>query len=137
LSPSHRWTHLYRRMFRNSATLSPVENQVLVSAPPALPPGAQRQVRVGLATDSNDNFAVTWTGTVNDAGAQNWNVFARSFSSAGAALKDFRVDLAPRSAGLQAARIARSSQSGKFAYAWRDNRSGFFDVYTRVLGSLQ
>jgi hypothetical protein len=46
---------------------------------------------------------------------------------------DFRIDLAPRTTAVRAVRAARGPQQGKFAFAWRDNRSGHYDVYTRAL----
>lgn len=74
---------VYRRMFRNNSSLSPIENQVQVSVPPTLPPGTQRASRVGVATDASDDFVVTWTGNFNDYTAQHVNVFARSFGPSG------------------------------------------------------
>jgi hypothetical protein len=51
---------------------------------------------------------------------------------------DFRIDLGPRGTSVREPGVARTSRytPGKFVYAWRDNRAGHFDVYTRVVESV-
>ena len=133
-----------------------------VSCPPLVPPGAQRALAPAAATDVAGNIAIVWQGNVNAADGSSWSGFARSFDTAGAVLKnDLRVDLHGR---FQAGptRVARPRKmcigganqglickkdvdcptstcgsSGRFPFAWRDNRSGHFDVYTRTMPSLQ
>ncbi len=76
---------IYRRMFWNNATLSPIENQVLVSASPGLPLGpnvrpASAWPPIPTTTSSHvDRHSQRCRG-------KNWNVFARGFSPAGTAL---------------------------------------------------
>jgi hypothetical protein len=105
---------------------------VQVDNPPAAPAGFQRAGFPSVATDASNNFLIGWEGNVN----VNWSNFGKSFDLNGAIRKsDFRIDLAGRS--LSAAPVvARNSGAGKFAYAWRDNRAGYFDVYARVVSSL-
>jgi len=43
-----------------------------------------------------------------------------------------RSGCAPRAFAARSPRVARASSIGKFAYAWSDNRSGRYEVYTRV-----
>jgi hypothetical protein len=126
---------VFRRRFTNA--LDSLESETQVDQPPSAPPGANRATWVGVATDTSGNFAITWQASVNDPTNTTWNVFARSFNSSASTLKnDFRIDLASRTAAARAPRAARSSQAGRFAYAWSDNRSGHYDVYTRVVPSL-
>jgi hypothetical protein len=47
---------------------------------------------------------------------------------------DFRVDLAGRST-VVAPRVARSQFPNRYAVAWKDNRAGHDDVYTRLVPS--
>ncbi len=113
-----------------------------VSCPPGKPIGAQRAVPAtiaqdgtgnDIATDTTGNVVVTWQGNANDPSASPaWSAFARSFNSSLGILKnDFRVDLAGRAATL-ASRTARTAYVGKFAFVWRDNRAGRYDVYLRA-----
>jgi hypothetical protein len=116
-------------------------NPVQVNNPPAVPTGLRRAASPGIpsmavATGANNGFLVVWQGNVNDyANANLWNAFGRSFdSNANTLINDFRIDLAPRTASVQAPKIARGPQSTRFAYAWRDNRrdGAHYDVYSRV-----
>jgi hypothetical protein len=123
---------------RLNNSLGLVGSETQVNQPPLGPPGGPRAARPGVATDSSNNFVVSWQGDENDGSDNTWKLFSRTFNSSGTSLKnDFRIDLAPRTAAARAERLARSSQGGKFAYVWRDNRAGHYDVYTRVVKSLQ
>ncbi len=126
---------IFRRRLNN--TLGFLDNETQVNNPPGLPAGAQRARRGDVATDSSSNFLITWEASVNDPSALTWNAFARGFSSTATTLKnDFRADLAPRSAAVQAPRAARSPFTNCYAEAWRDNRSGHYDVYTRLVAAV-
>jgi photosystem II stability/assembly factor-like uncharacterized protein len=125
---------VYRRRLTNTLGSGDVE-QVRVDQPPGVPPGV-RDARVGIATDTSNRVAVTYYSTKNDYGAGGifGNIFARVYSSAGGSLKnEFRIDLAPRSSRPLQPRVARSSQPSRFVYAWRDDRSGKYEVYTRLV----
>jgi len=113
-------------------------NPVQINLPPLVPAGAQQAYTPTVGTDANNNLVIGWQANVNVSdGSLLFDNFAKGFNSAAAVLKnDFRVDLAGRAA-TRAARMSRSSLAGQFAYAWRDQRSGHFDVYTRVVPSLQ
>jgi len=123
---------------RLSSTLGNIDvTPIKVNQPPALPSGVQRATSPSVAVDASNNFVVAWQANVNDADIlTSLNGFGRSFSSAAVGLKnDFRIDLNGRS--IQGAtRAARSSQAKSFVYAWRDDRSGHFDIYTRRVQSL-
>ena len=74
---------------------------------------------------------------MNAADASSWSAFAKGFDGGGGVTKnDFRVDLHGRSVA-GSARVARGSTAGQFVFAWRDNRSGHFDVYTRAMPALE
>jgi hypothetical protein len=122
-----------------TSDLGPLDNEVQVNDPPLAPPGAQRGARVSVATDTSRNVVVSWQANVNDSTANTWNGFARTYNRSGTTLKnDFRTDLTPRTAAARSPRVARSSQAGKFIYAWRDNRNSAsrYDIYTRVAPSV-
>ena len=125
---------VFRR--RLTSGLGSVDNEVQVDVPPAIPPGAQRAGRGSIATDLSNNFLITWQASVNDPSVNTWNAFARGFDSGAAILKnDFRVDLAPRVAAVRAPRVARSPFTNRYVEAWRDNRAGHYDTYTRLVVS--
>jgi hypothetical protein len=110
-------------------------NPVQINNPPSVPSGIQRAGSPSVATDTGSNFLIAWVSNVNGT-APNWSDFGKSFDLNGAIRKnDFRIDLAGR-ALTAAPRVARNSNTGQFAYGWRDNRSGHFDVYARVVPSL-
>jgi hypothetical protein len=124
---------------RLTSDLGPLDNEAQVNSPPLAPPGAQRGARVSVATDTSRNVVVSWQANVNDSTANTWKGFARTYNRSGTTVKnDFRIDLAPRTAAARSPRAARSSQAGKFVYAWRDNRTSAsrYDVYTRVAPSV-
>lgn len=124
----------HRRFTNGLSALDP--QQVRANQPPAFPPGVNRAVAPAVATDTSLNFVVAWQANVNASDASAWSGFGRSFGAVGTPLKnDFRIDLHGR-ATAGPPRLARSSLAGQFVYAWRDNRSGHFDIYTRVVPSL-
>ena len=85
-----------------------------------------------MATAMDGSFAISWNPTVNGS----FSAFARGFDSTGTSKKnDFRVDLNGRAAA-GATRVARTAQAKKFVFAWRDNRAGHFDMYTRAVQAL-
>jgi hypothetical protein len=143
-----------RRLSYNLTGGSPVQ----INQPPEAPTGVKRAGIPSIAVDSANNFVFSWSANVNDP--NSWSAFARSFDSGGNGLmNDFRVDLAGRAA-VGAPRVARGRKEcaggtsknqsctsdsqcpgsvcklRRYAFAWRDNRSGHFDMYTRVVPSL-
>jgi hypothetical protein len=108
-----------------------------VDDPPSFPAGVKRAMYPSVGTDTSNNFLVTWAGNVNSVPALagtplTWSAFGRSFDvNAAVRRKDFRLDLGGR-ATAGAPSVARVCPANSFAYAWRDNRSGHYDVYTRV-----
>jgi hypothetical protein len=127
-------TVFYRRFDNSLVALDSA--QVQVDQPPSAPAGVNRAATSSIAIDPNGNFVVAWDANVNAADASSWSAMAKTFSAAGAVQRnDFRVDLAGRSSAAPP-RVALSAQAKKFAYAWRDNRTGHDDVYTRVVPSL-
>ena len=133
-----------------------------VSCPPAWPPNVQAAMLPTVATDKSGSIVAAWQANVNDPTQAIWNAFARSFDSTLMAKKnDFRVDLTPRAAAARSVGVARArsecvgganqnracrfdsdcpgstcQSSGRFPYAWRDNRDGSYNIYTRVVPSL-
>ena len=126
---------VYVRRFTNAlAPLDTLPQQV--DAPPGAPLGVDRAVFPSVATDGSGNVLVSWQGNVNAADALTFSGFGKSFAANGSQQKaDFRVDLAGR-AYVATLRVARSSQAKSFVATWRDNRTGHFDVYTRVVAAL-
>lgn len=131
----------YRRL---SSTLSSVDvQQKQVNEPPEAPPNVKRAVRVGIAADASttsNRFAVTWWANVNDRYDTTGNIFAHTYNASANHLKrDHRIDLAPRTALPLHPRITRgpySPTSALYAYAWRDNRLGRYNTYTRLVSGL-
>jgi hypothetical protein len=124
---------VFRRRLTNS--LADVDtSQVAVNTPPDLP-FAKRALRASVATDSSGNFGISWWANVNDQTGATGNVFTKMFNASTATIlkNDFRVDLAPRTAVPLHPRIARGPAVNCYAVAWRDNRAGHYDVYTRVV----
>jgi hypothetical protein len=104
-----------------------------VSCPPLEPPGVQRAWGPAAAIDSGGNPILTWQANVNDRTSTVWSAMARSFSpSLGVLKNDFRVDLAGR-ADVRAPAVARGNQANKAVFAWRDKRSGKYEIYTRAV----
>ena len=114
-------------------------NPVRVNDPLSAPAGVNRAAFPSVATDANNNFVVAWQANVNNpTPTPNWNAFGKSYNANATPTplkRDFRIDLAGRSSAA-APRVTRSSLAAKFASAWRDNRSGHYDVYTRVVPSM-
>lgn len=122
---------IFRSQLSNALVLLHAAAQV--NQPPGVVGAGQRAEYPSVATDGSGNSAIAWMANVNGV----FNGFARSFDSSSNPLKnDFRLDLAPRAAYVVGPSVARSLEPGEFAYAWRDNRSGKYDVYTRVVPSL-
>jgi hypothetical protein len=136
---------VFRRRLRADTLAYLDASPVQVDQPPSAPVGVQRAAYPSVATapaGANANkFVVSWNANVNarDAsplGSTIANGFGRSFAPDGTTLKnDFRVDLSGRNT-TGAPAVTRSSQAGKYAYAWRDNRSGHYEVYTRAAPSF-
>ncbi len=148
---------VFRRRLSN--TLGVLESPVQVNNPPKAPAGSQRGGTPTIAVDQNNNFVISWNANVNSFDASSWSGFTRSFNASGAGvLNDFRVDLSDRSqvGALRVARGRKECAGGssknvgcttdsqcpgstcrlrRFAFAWRDNRSSHFDMYTRVVPS--
>jgi len=126
-------------MQRLSNNLGLLGSQTQVNNPPGAPFAGQRVGQASIATDFNNNFVIAWNADVNatnDSFPEVWTGFAKSYDSAGNVLKnDFRVDVNGR-ALTGGVRVARSSEPNTFAFAWRDNRSGHFDMYTRAVQSV-
>jgi hypothetical protein len=93
----------------------------------------ERAGRASVATDTEGRVVISWSANVNHLPGSGWNVFARAFDADGSVLRnEFRVDLADRATtGGPAALRGREPKS--FAFAWRDERSGRFEVYTRAV----
>jgi hypothetical protein len=103
---------------------------------PLAPPGVTRAKASSAAVDASvpGSLLLAWQGNVNDPSPNPvWTGFARGFDSNLATVRsDFRVDLAGRST-VVAPRLARSQFTNRYAAAWKDNRAGHDDVYTRLV----
>ena len=90
-----------------------------------------------VAADGSANVVLTWQGNPTDGSpSPKMNAMAKSFNVwAVPARNDYRVDRAGRAEARSPA-ATRGAQAKEFVYAWRDNRSGHFDVWLRKNISL-
>jgi hypothetical protein len=88
-----------------------------------------------MAGDASGNSVIVWQGNPTDGGANPvMNAMAKSFTVwASLGKNEFRVDHAGCT-DVRSPVATRSRQTGEFVYAWRDRRSGHFDVYARKIG---
>lgn len=125
----------YRRV-NNDLSAITGENETQVNNPPAVPDNVKRGLRASVATDTSGNFGISWTGNVNDPTDTRVNVFDKGYNPTPSVIrKDFRLDLAPRTSAPLHPRIARGPFSNCYAISWRDNRTGKYEVYTRVIST--
>lgn len=104
-----------------------------VSCPPLERPEARRALYPSVAVDSGGNPVFSWQANVNDRTGSIFSAMARSFTPTLAVLKRaFRVDLGRRS-DVRDPAVARGNQAGRGVFAWRDRRSGKYEVYTRAV----
>jgi hypothetical protein len=108
-----RWKDLDYRRYRVSAT-------------------GTKALNPSVAVDGNDNFIVTW----QDDRSGNFDIYARRYDSAGAALgNEFRVDQ-DAGTGSSAQPAIATDLDDNFIITWQDNRLGNWDIYARRYDSF-
>jgi len=117
-------------MQRYDATGAPLGGNVRVNTDPA----GTTQSSPDVAIDGAGNFTVVWS--ENDGHMIGWNLYAQSFDSSGVRLGDiFKVNDGSGGVAYRRYSVLDMHPGGSTVYAWRDNRSGEYEIYARRFDS--